>query len=135
MTSWKKQTTQCSGMSIRSTRRCGSSAASFAGSNSRMGMSWYVILRYGAARVGAGIPRPIALITNAGGEYPPLRARYCSLQLSRQPRHFINQLRVAQIVLDLKDQARADHRAVGVTPHVAHMLRFRYAEAYRDRQA
>src|SRR5262245_34687506 len=30
--------------------------------------------RYSTARVGAGIPRPIALITNAGGEYPPLRA-------------------------------------------------------------
>jgi hypothetical protein len=31
---------------------------------------------YSAARVGAGIPRPNALITKAGGEYPPLRARY-----------------------------------------------------------
>ena len=28
-------------------------------------------------RVGAGIPRPIALITNAGGESPPLRGRTC----------------------------------------------------------
>src|SRR5262245_8879997 len=27
-----------------------------------------------APRVGAGIPRPTALITDAGGEYPPLRA-------------------------------------------------------------
>ena len=34
--------------------------------------------RYSTARVGAGIPRPIASTTNQGGEYPPLRARYCA---------------------------------------------------------
>src|SRR5262245_60038309 len=36
----------------------------------------YFIRSYSAARVGAGIPRPTALIRDAGGEYPPLRARY-----------------------------------------------------------
>src|SRR5215468_8985408 len=30
--------------------------------------------QYSTARVGAGIPRPIASITNSGGEYPHLRA-------------------------------------------------------------
>src|SRR5262245_34998440 len=34
--------------------------------------------RYSTVRVGARIPRPTALITDAGGEYPPLRARRCA---------------------------------------------------------
>jgi len=34
--------------------------------------------RYSTARVGAGIPRPGSWSRRLGGEYPPLRARYCA---------------------------------------------------------
>src|SRR5215813_6337283 len=39
----------------------------------------WLYIRYSTARVGAGIPRPMALITDTDGEYPPLRAQCCWL--------------------------------------------------------